>query len=104
VVVDEVVGISALCPAPRGLVELVGKDADGERDGDVLGVEEVRLVLPVETSRADPRVRQPVERDVVEKIVSCEVAVEAPLKDLFYEPWLASTVAVVEHERREIDG
>jgi hypothetical protein len=31
--VDEVVGIRALCPALRGLLELVGKDADGERDG-----------------------------------------------------------------------
>ena len=28
VVMDEVVGVRALCPALRGLVELVGKDAD----------------------------------------------------------------------------
>src|SRR5262245_25742793 len=32
VVVDEVVGISAFCPAARGLIELVGEDADRERD------------------------------------------------------------------------
>jgi hypothetical protein len=54
VVMDEVVGIRALCPTPRGLVELVGKDAYGKRDGDVLGVEEARLVLPIETSRGTP--------------------------------------------------
>jgi hypothetical protein len=30
VVVDEVVGVGAFCPAVRGLVELVGEDADGD--------------------------------------------------------------------------
>src|SRR5450631_1422082 len=104
VVMDEVVGIRALCPAPRGLVELVGKDADGERDGDVLGVEEVGLVLPIQASGGDPGVRQPVERDVVEEVVSREVALVGPLKDLFHEPGLAGAVAVVKHERRQIDG
>jgi len=39
VVVDEVVGVGALGPALRGLVELVGEDADGERDRDGLGVD-----------------------------------------------------------------
>jgi len=51
---DEVAGIRAFGPAARGLIELVGEDADGERDGDGLGVEEVSLVLPVQTSRGDP--------------------------------------------------
>ena len=77
VVVDEVVRIGALGPAARGLVELVGEDADGERDRDVLGVEEVRLVLPVQASRGDPGVGQPVERDVVEDVVAREVARQA---------------------------
>jgi hypothetical protein len=40
--VDEVV-IRTLCPAPRGLVILAGKDADGSREGDVGVV--VRLSL-----------------------------------------------------------
>jgi hypothetical protein len=44
---DEVVGVRAFCPAPRSLVELVRKDADGEWDGDGFGVEERGLVLPV---------------------------------------------------------
>ena len=73
VVVDEVVGIRAFGPASRGLVELVGEDADGERDRDGLGVEEVRLVLPVQAGRGNPGVGQPVERDVVEDVVSGEV-------------------------------
>ena len=51
---DEVAGIRALGPAPRGLIELVGEDADGVRNRDGLGVEEVRLVLPVEASRGNP--------------------------------------------------
>ena len=80
VVVDEVVRIGALGPAARGLVELVGEDADGERDRDVLGVEEVRLVLPVQASRGDPGVGRPVERDVVQEIVSREVGVQRSLR------------------------
>src|ERR1700756_3836273 len=34
VVVDEVVRVGGLGPAAGGLVELVGEDADGERDRD----------------------------------------------------------------------
>ena len=77
VVVDEVVRIRALGPAPRRLIELVGEHADGERDRDVLGVEEVRLVLPIQASRRDPGVRQPVERDVVEEVIAREVALQS---------------------------
>src|SRR6266702_3848554 len=104
VVMDEVAGIRALGPAPRGLVELVGEHADGVRNRDGLGVEEVRLVLPVETGRGNPGVRQPVQRDVVEDVVSSQGAPQLSLKGLFYEPGLASAVAVVKHERRQIGG
>ena len=38
VVMDEF-GIRPLCPTPRGLIELVRKDAHGYRDGDVFHVE-----------------------------------------------------------------
>jgi hypothetical protein len=38
VVVEEIVRIRALRPASRGLVELVGEDADRDRDRDVLWV------------------------------------------------------------------
>src|SRR5215471_12458543 len=100
---NEVAGVRALCPGQWGLIQLVGKDAYGNRNGDVLGVEEARLVLPVETSRGDPGVRQPVERDVVKDVVSGKLALRVSLKDLSYEPGLAGTVAVVEHERRQID-
>jgi hypothetical protein len=88
----------------RDLIELVGEDADGERNGDVLGVEEVRLVLPVQTGRGNSGVGQPVERDVVEDVVSGEGAPQVSLEGLFDEPWLAGAVAVVKHEGREIDG
>ena len=104
VVVDEVVRVGALGPAARGLVELVGEDADGERDRDVLGVEEVRLVLPIQAGRGDPGVGQPVERDVVEEVVAREVALQPSLEDLLDQAGLTGPVAVVERERREIDG
>ena len=70
VVVDEVVGIRPLGPASRGLVELVREDADGEWDRDGLRVEEVSLVLPVEASRRNAGVGQPVDREVVEDVVA----------------------------------
>jgi len=56
VVMDEF-GIRALCPAPRSFIELVGKDAHGNRDGDVLWVEEAEPIFPIEASRRNPRVR-----------------------------------------------
>ena len=64
------VGIGLLGPAPRRRIDLVGKDADGDREGDALGGEEGQLAFPVQTRRRDRRVRQPVERDVVEDVVS----------------------------------
>src|SRR6266566_8595960 len=104
VVVDEVVGIRALGPAAGGLIELAGEDADGKRDRDGLGVEEVRLVLPVQAGRGNPGVRQPVQRDVVEEVVCCQGALQLSLKGPFYEPGLATAVAVVKHERGQIGG
>jgi hypothetical protein len=56
VVMDELV-IGPLGPTPRGLILLARKDADGSRDGVVLGVEIAELVFPVETKRGNPRVR-----------------------------------------------
>src|SRR5947208_8829791 len=61
--VDEV-GVGLLGPAPRRLIELPRKHAHGGRDGDALDVEEAERVLPVETTRGNPCVRHPRERDV----------------------------------------
>ena len=69
VVMDEL-GIRTLCPTPRGGVDLIWKDADGNRDGDVLRGEKGKLIFPIQTSRRDRRVRQPVEGDVVENVIS----------------------------------
>ena len=73
VVVDEL-GIGALGPTPRGLILLARKDTHRDRDGDALGVEESALVFPIETRRRDPRVGQPVQRDVVEDLVTRQFA------------------------------
>jgi hypothetical protein len=71
------------------LVELVGEGAHGDGDRYALDVEEVEPSavepFPVETSRGNPRVRQPGQRDVVENIVACEafgVAVEGARDEL----------------------
>src|SRR5438874_8039873 len=76
-------GIRPLCPAPRSWIELVRKDAHGNRDGDAdaFDVEERRpLVFPVETGARKRRVRQPGERDVVEDVVARE-ALRLSVKD-----------------------
>src|SRR5215218_6919181 len=67
--VDEV-GVRQLRPATRCLVLLARKDRDGNWDFDALCVEEPAPVLPVEARRRDAGVRQPVERDVVEDLVT----------------------------------
>src|SRR5215216_4235686 len=71
--VDEV-GVGLLGPASRRLVLLAGEDRYGNRDLHSLGVEEAALVLPVEARSGDPGVRQPVERDVVEDLVTRQLA------------------------------
>ena len=63
-------GIGFLCPTPRGCIDLIGKDAHGSRDRDTFRGEKGKLAFPIETSRRDRRIRQPVERDVVEDVVS----------------------------------
>src|SRR5439155_14085380 len=100
VVVDEV-GIGLLRPTPRHLIELVRKDAYGYGDGDALWVEEAELVFPIEASRRDPRVRQPVVGDVVENVVSGK-ALGLSVEDT-YDQRQASRV-VVEHPGGEADG
>src|SRR5262245_23750549 len=73
VVVDEV-GVGPFGPAPRRLVLLARKDARGHRDGHALGIEEATLVFPIQTRRRDPSVRHPVERDVVEDLLTRQLA------------------------------
>src|ERR1700704_4577582 len=63
-------GIRFLYPAPRSGIDLIGINADGNGDGDVLRGEKGKLVFPIQTSRRDRRVRQPVEGDVVENVIS----------------------------------
>ena len=104
VVVDEV-GVRLLGPAARNPVDLVGEGAHADRDLDALEGEEGQLVLPVQPRRGDPGVGQPEQRDVVQDVVAREVArpLQTLLEDLLDEAGLAGPVAVVEHERREID-
>ena len=72
VVMDEF-GISAFRPTPGSLIELARKYADGHRDGYILEIKERKFVFPIKTSRGNPGVRQPVECDVVEDIVTCKL-------------------------------
>src|SRR3984957_5749643 len=102
--------IRPLGPATWGLIILAGKRAHGRRDGDVGGVVEAEVKLPIEASRGDRRVRQPVERDVVEDVVPRQVARRMPV-DRASEHGrghrrrrLAIAVAMVEHPGRQADG
>src|SRR5687768_11763870 len=73
VVIDEL-GVGPLRPASRGLILFAREYAHGNGNGDALGVEKATLVFPIETRRRDPRVRQPVERDVVEDLIPRQFA------------------------------
>src|SRR5438132_13394790 len=94
-------GIRFLYPAPRSGVDLIGINADGNRDGDVLRGEKGKLVFPIQTSRRDRRVRQPVEGDVVENVVSRK-ALGLAGKDACHER--PTGFVVVEYPGRQADG
>src|SRR2546423_11743447 len=63
--------IGFFCPTPRSWIELVRKDAHGNRDRDAFGIEiPFAPILPIETGARKRRVRQPGDRDVVEDFVA----------------------------------
>src|SRR5260370_9880203 len=83
VVMDEL-GVSPFYPTPRSCIDLIREDAHGNRDGDVLRGKEGLLVFPIQTRGRDRRIRQPIERNVVEHIVSCK-ALRLTVKDTRHE-------------------
>src|SRR5713226_2444614 len=93
-------GIGPLRPTPRALIEFVGKDAHGNRDRDVLRGEKGKLVFTIQTSRRDRRIRQPVESDVVEDVVSRK-ALGLAVKDACHERLTGGVV--VEYPGRQSD-
>src|SRR5215510_8341482 len=99
-------GIGPLRPTARNGIDLVRKDAHGYRDGHALDVEKAELVcsgndLPIETSRRNPRVRQPVVGDVVEDVVACK-ALGVTVEDTCDR--LVADHVVVEYPGGEADG
>src|SRR5688572_17456389 len=77
-------GEGSFSPGPRGSIEFLRKGAHGNRDGNVHWRKEGEFVLPVQTSRRYRRIRQPVERDVIEDVVSRKSLV-LTVKDAFNE-------------------
>src|SRR5262245_14209659 len=73
VVVDQF-RIRSLRPTPRRLILLAGEHGDGDRYLDAFDAEEPALVFPVESRRGHSGIRQPVERNVVEHLVTRELA------------------------------
>src|SRR5258707_11288925 len=97
VVVDQF-GIGFLCPGLRGCIDLIGKHTHGSRDRHTFRSEQAKLAFPIETSRRDRRIRQPVERDIVEDVVSRQalgLTVENPCDDRL------TARVVVEHPCRQ---
>src|SRR5260370_33844830 len=94
-------GVRPRYPTRGGGVDLIWKDADGNRDGDVLRGEKGKLVFPIQTSRRDRRVRQPVEGDVVENVISRK-ALGLAGKDARHER--LTGFVVVEYPGRQADG
>src|SRR5258708_3335270 len=100
-VVEDELGIGLLRPALRGLIELLREGAHARRNGDVLRREEREMALPVETGRRDGRVREPVERDVVEDVVPRQT-LGLSVEDADDERQAARVV--VEHPGGQADG
>src|SRR6185437_7980334 len=100
-------GVRALGPTPRGLILLARKNAYSHRNGDALGVEKAALVLPIETRRRDPRVCQPIKRDVVEDLVTRQFAggARGPIQSRGDRRGrLAISIIVVEKPGGQADG
>src|SRR5262249_58942170 len=70
-IVDQL-GVGLFDPTPRGRTYFIREHTHDRGDGDAFRFKEGELVLPIETRRRNTRVRQPVERDVVENVVPRE--------------------------------
>src|SRR5438128_10618673 len=99
VVVDEV-AVRSLDPAPRRAKDLVREDREGRWNGDLALVDDAG-VLPVEPCSGGAGVREPVEGDVVEDVVSCEIALGLPCKDVC--DLLVTARVVVDHPGSQAD-
>src|ERR1700726_2790492 len=93
--------IGFLRPAPRRRIELIGEDAHGDREGDAFRREKGKLALPIQTSRRDRRVRQPVERDVVDDVLARK-ALNFSVK--YARDELVAALVVIKHPRGEAEG
>src|ERR1700736_3748215 len=92
--------IRFLYPATWSGVDLIGINADGNRNGDVLGGEKGKFVFQIQTSRRDRRVGEPVEGDVVEDVISRK-ALGLAGKDARHER--LTGFVVVEYPGRQVD-
>src|SRR5918993_6064413 len=105
IVVDQV-RKGLLGPTARRGVDLVGKGAHRDRNGDTLGREERELALPEETGRRNGRLGQPVERDVVEDVVTRQalrLPVEHPSDELL-AGWIMVEHPCGKTDRRILQG
>jgi hypothetical protein len=90
VIINELV-ITPLGPTSWCAIDLAGKDCDGSGNVDVHRVKVVGVVLPVESRGRGSGVGEPVERDVVERLVPREfflglAAGVSPIGELVIEP------------------
>src|SRR5687768_6173651 len=68
---EDEIGIRLFRPAPGSGIELVGEDADDNREGHAFDVEiPLAPVLPVEPATGNRRIGEPRERNVVEDVVA----------------------------------
>src|SRR5689334_23930210 len=68
-IVDQL-GVGLFGPTPRGRTYIIREHAHDRGDGNTFWCKEGELVLPIETCRRNTRVRQPIECDVVENVVT----------------------------------
>ena len=106
IVMDQVGDTPAL-PSSAALHTARREKRSWPRGWDALGVEEAALVFPIEAERAEiPSVRQPIERDVVEPLVTRKLTrgARGPVRAGDRRRWLAVGVIVVEAPGSQADG
>jgi hypothetical protein len=104
------VGVGVLDPAARGPPDLAGEGGEAHRNRDLRRslaggacLSQGFSVLPVRPGRRRPGPRQPVQRDVVEDVLSREIARGLPVEEGARDLVVAVRV-VVEHPGRQGHG
>src|ERR1700722_5252068 len=94
-------GIRFFRPALRRCIDLVRKGAHANGDSHALDVEKTELILPIKARRGDSRLREPVQRDVIEHVVARKAA---GVSEKGWGDHLVTVLVVIENPGSKANG